>query len=238
MSCHQTHTMEALADLVAGWNDLVLGAQCVGCGVPGRWWCSSCQQMVDERIVARPVAMDLDFPSFCSGEYDDWLRELIVLHKEHAAWALCRPLGNLLGRATSHLVLPHQTAVLVPIPSRPSAVRRRGYDSTARMTRSAAEWLRCRGQAATMLPALRLRVPVKDSVGLNLAQRRRNLADAFAVRPRMLSRLRQTGSESPHVIVICDDVLTTGATLREAGHALELIGVKPFGAAVVAAVSR
>lgn len=236
--------MGARADLVDAWADLVHGAACVGCGMPGRPWCRSCAEMVERGIEPRFLDSGVaGVVGACAGEYDGWLRTLIVTHKEQSAWSLATPLGELLAHVIRGVALGERWAfgaddglLLVPVPSHRRTVRMRGHDPTLRMVRAAATSLRARGIDAQALPLLRLRLPVRDSVGLSAAQRCRNLDDAFAV-TRWAHGAVQRASGTTRM-VLCDDVRTTGATVREACAALTLAGMPAAAAVTVAAVGR
>ncbi|MGN6160727.1 MAG: ComF family protein [Marmoricola sp.] len=227
--------MGAAADLLDAWADLVHGSACVGCGMPGRPWCRSCGVMLRRDAAAHRLDLD-GLVGACAGDYEGWLRELILLHKEHSAWSLAAPLGVLLSGAVRLVAEPDCPVLLVPVPSGRLAVRRRGHDPTLRMTRAAAAVLRSQGIEARALPLLRLRLPVRDSVGLSAAQRRSNLIDAFALAPS--ARRTVPGPGGGASVVICDDVVTTGTTAHEAHAALALAGVRAAGVATVAAVGR
>jgi predicted amidophosphoribosyltransferase len=60
----------------------------------------------------------------------------------------------------------------------------------------------------------------KQQVGLSSDARQRNVAGAFAARPDALARLRGRG------VVIVDDVLTTGATVKAVTRTLRRAGVE------------
>lgn len=233
--------MGAMTELFDAWADLVHGSVCLGCGMPGRAWCRSCSGMLDRWVEPRDVDFGVPaLPGACAGEYEGWVRDMILAHKERSAWALATPLGTMLALATRSLAragwLGEADAgvLLVPVPSRRRTVRIRGHDPALRMTRAAACALRARGLPARAAPLLRVRLPVRDSVGLSAAERQRNLDDAFAVTPRANSVLAGLGA--PTRIVVCDDVTTTGATVREACAALALRGLSASGAVTVAAV--
>lgn len=216
--------------------DLLLGSTCAACGRPGRALCPACR-------AALPQAAHVCWPSPCppglalpmaAGAYDGPLKALVNAHKEHRALALARPLGEVLAAVLRALVLEVGHAggpvLLVPVPSRREAVRRRGHDPMLRTARVAASRLRRTGLPAAvgrlLLPAARL----ADQSGLTAAERAVNLQGALRCRPR------PAGRAGP--VVVVDDVLTTGATAREAQRALESAGFLVAGIATVAATRR
>lgn len=170
-----------------------------------------------------------------AGAYDGDLRTLVIAHKEHGRLALARPLGVLLAAAVREVWArcgdPSAPAAvrLVPVPSSRRVVRTRGHDPLLRMSRAAAVALRREGVHASLLPLLQSRGRAQDQAGLSASARAANLAGRF--------RARALPPPGPPVVLV-DDVLTTGATLREAQRALEALGVTPLGAATVAATRR
>jgi predicted amidophosphoribosyltransferase len=104
------------------------------------------------------------------------------------------------------------------------------------MTRVAARTLADGGQPASVARLLRIAAPVVDQAGLDAAARAANLSGHLAVGARGLRRLARAGS--PIRVLLCDDVLTTGATLAEAQRALTAVGVPAAAAATLAATRR
>lgn len=230
-------TLPLLAD---GFVDLVLGSLCVGCGRPGRPFCPSCRSVqVAEAAEAgprwpTPCPTGL-VPPYAVGEYAGVLRALVLAHKERRVLALAGPLGELLAGSVAAAAPPRPAGplVLVPVPSRTATVRQRGHDPTLTMTRVAARLL---GRDVVTARLLRLRTGVLDQAGLDAVGRAANLAGSMTAPAAAVGRLARRCPRA-HVVV-CDDVLTTGATLREAQRALEAAGVPVHAAAVVAATRR
>lgn len=223
-------------------RDLVLGSRCVGCGLAGRLLCEACRDGLDvvpAPAWPTPVPPGLVSP-WAATSYDGTVRAIVVGHKEHRLLALARPLGMLLAEtvvAALHDLRPAPAPlVLVPVPSRPSTVRQRGHAPTTSLTRVAAAALRERGLDAVCLPLLRTRPGLADQAGLDAAGRAANLAGALRCHEPALRRLAST-RRAVHVVV-CDDVLTTGATAAEAQRALRSVGLSPLGVAAVAATRR
>lgn len=250
-----------LRDVVA---DLVIGSSCLGCQRPGRVLCAPCRaELLGQSASARsdrwaqpthpvhrapgahlvwptPTPPGL-VPPWASGDYAGLRKGLVVGHKEHQMHALRAPLGALLARSVAAAVAsgttsPTTPVVLVPVPSRPSTVRARGYDATYALAREAAAVVRSDGLDVTVLRLLSSRGPVADQAGLGIEDRYANLRDSMRCRRGPIAAARRR-----HLlvrIVICDDVLTTGATAREAQRALTDAGLGVVAIAVVAATRR
>jgi predicted amidophosphoribosyltransferase len=218
-------------------RDLLLGTHCVGCAQPGRLLCRDCAALLPTSAqVAWPSPTPPGLvPPFASASYDGTVKAMVLGHKEHRLLALRRPLAELLAYAVTASGATGPL-VLVPVPSRRSSVRARGHDPTYTMTQGAAAHLRSAGSDTVAWPLLRLLPGVVDQAGLDAAERAANLARSMACSVPALRRLARARPSSR--VVVCDDVLTTGATLREAQRALESVGLTVVAAAVVAATRR
>ena len=215
--------------------DLVLGGRCAGCERPGVTLCDGCRKLLTSvtpfRAWPDPRPPGLPPPT-AAAPYADELRRLILAHKEHARYALARPLGQLLATAVRAALGPRRNVWLCPVPSARAAVRQRGHDPLRRITKAAVRSLRRQGIDARRADALRIVRRPDDQAGLSAERRTANLDGAFAAR----SRWAETLTDQP--ILLVDDVITTGSTLAEACRALESRGIAVLGCAVLAATRR
>ncbi|MEV5396517.1 ComF family protein [Streptomyces cellulosae] len=214
--------------------DLVLPAECGGCGRPRAVLCDRCRTALSggapRRVRPAPEPRGLP-PVHAAAPYADEVRAVLLAHKERGALALARPLGEALagavraglGAAAAHGrpgsrgstgTAAHAPVLLVPVPSARRAVRARGHDPARRIAYAAADELRRTGVPAAVLAALRQRRPVADQSGLGSRQRLANVAGALGVVPGCARPLRRGR------VVLVDDLMTTGATLAEAARAV------------------
>jgi predicted amidophosphoribosyltransferase len=111
--------------------------------------------------------------------------------------------------------------ILVPAPSRRAATRNRGYQPAPLLAKEVARFLRALGVPARVQVCLELEASVLDQSQLNAAEREANLAGKVRLCPGDL--LVPEG----WVIVLLDDIVTTGATLRGMVEALLGKGYQP-----------
>jgi predicted amidophosphoribosyltransferase len=164
------------------------------------------------------------------------VRPALNAFKERGRTELAGPFGTALALAVAAVVSavprPRGPVLLVPVPSSAAALRTRGRDHVRELTRRAVAELTAAGMGATQAPLLRRAGTVRDSAGLSVAARRANLAGSFQLAAR----------PPPGVLlVLVDDVVTSGATLTEAAATVSeglRPGAPPVLAAVVAATPR
>lgn len=215
--------------------DLVLPADCAGCGRPGGVLCADCRGLL-EGARPRRVRLRASWPGmppvYGALEYAGQARSVLLAHKERGALGLARPLGSALAAAVRPLCAPaggrHGSGwgaagvgvrrggvplLLVPVPSARRSVAARGHDPVRRLARAAARVLR--GMAPVrVVAALRQCRAVRDQSGLGAEERAVNLRGALTVVPAA-ARLLRLGR-----VVLVDDLVTTGATLAEAVRAV------------------
>ncbi|MEU8589709.1 ComF family protein [Streptomyces sp. NPDC048664] len=205
-------------------TDLVLPAECGGCGRLRTLLCPPCREALHGRAprdvgpVPRPPGLP---PVHAAAAYAGVVRAVVLAHKERGALALAAPLGTALAGAVRAGLAAEGDGpgrgvpvLLVPVPSARRAVRARGHDPVRRIALAAAGELRRTGLSARVAAVLRQRRPVADQAGLSSRQRLVNLADALEVAGGI------AGLPAGGRVVLVDDVMTTGATLSEAARAV------------------
>lgn len=194
--------------------DLLFGAGCPGCDRPGWGLCRACL----DALAGPPHAVNepLGLPAVAVAHYRPLMARIIPRYKDEGAWGLGRPLGRLLAEAVSELGAAAGTA-LVPLPSRPAAVRQRGFDHVGHLAK-----ITGRTAGIPVARVLRRADRGRDQAGLGREDRRSNLEGTMRGRPH------------PGPVILVDDIVTTGATIREACRALGAVGATPVGVAVLA----
>lgn len=231
---------------------LVLPARCLGCGQPGGirsrplGLCPSCRGRLEPcrqaphsacAGCARPLAgHDLPEPYWCG----ECRRQPPAFDRLVAGWTYAPPLdeviralkfrrldylGGHLGTALGDLLPATLGAIdaVVPVPLHWRRRWARGYNQAELIARPLAARL-----GLPLRRALRRRRGAAPQATLPQAARRRNLKSPFVTR----------GSLSGACLLLVDDVVTTGATLRAAAACLRTAGAGTIIAVVVARTPR
>jgi predicted amidophosphoribosyltransferase len=225
-----------LAGLLEAAADLVLPRPCPGCGRAGPW-CDSCAATLagpPRRI--RPPDQLADAihlpPVWALARYTGPVRAAILAGKEQGRRDLPPRLGRSLGAAVLRLHAWRAVTEplwLVPAPSRPVAARRRGGDPVRIMAGAAARAAAEPGLSVGVSPCLITAGRARDSVGLDAAQRQRNLTG----RVRLLTPAMPPPDSA---VLLVDDVVTTGATAVAASLTVRAAGLRVVGMLTLAAV--
>jgi len=156
------------------------------------------------------------------GSYQEGLREAIHRFKFRGGIGLSRPFGELLASSLAEgKIIPDS---IVPVPLHGRRLRRRGYNQSHLIAR---ELQRSLGGVLEKRLLVRSQETLPQQE-LPLSERRRNVRGAFMV-------TRKLGGES---ILLVDDVLTTGATVRGCAEVLRKAGAADIVVAVLARAPR
>lgn len=238
-----------------GWAvaalDLVFPARCPVCGATlgaGRRdpLCGACWDAIDRIVPPVCARCGLPFPTFdpapgiametcepCRRETPPFdaaraatvfagpLRDAVHALKFRGARGLARPLAGLVLDSPAAAMLDGVDA-LVPVPLAPARQRERGFNQATLIAEALG-----RARGVPVRPRwLRRQRPTMAQTDLTAAERRRNVAGAFAAPAAVADR---------HLVVV-DDVFTTGATVAECARALRSAGARRVGVLTVARV--
>src|SRR5690606_19570041 len=171
-------------------------ALCPICGMPADGQCSRCRLSPPPFSCARAY-----------GPYQGRLRDLIWCYKFRGSQRLSYALSELMETAYKEHFLDRSLDLLIPVPSHPKRINKRGFDHVGRLTKSLSEALK--------LPCFRGLRRDRDTqplFGLDTHERVQDLKGAFSLSdPEALAGKN---------VLLVDDVMTTGTTIRQVSRLL------------------
>jgi len=151
------------------------------------------------------------------GEYDGPLRAIIHALKYAGHRSLARPLAGLMIVSGARVL--HDADLVVPVPLHRARKRARGFNQAAEIARHL---------TTPTVDALKRTRATMSQTDLPAEARQANVRDAFALRRRVDVKER--------VVVVVDDVSTTGATLEACARVLLDAGAREVRALTAARV--
>jgi len=183
---------------------------CDRCGAPTAWPVARCRECSGRRLAFASARAAV--------AYDDDVRRLVRAWKERGLRRLAAEAAEVL----AGVLPPPSSTVLTFVPPDRARSLQRGYHPAERLAQELGE----RWSLPVLTPAARTR-PAPRQRGLALADRRRNVAGAFA-----------PASETSRAVTLVDDVYTSGSTAAAAASALRQAGARRVDVVTFARVVR
>jgi ComF family protein len=217
----------AALQLVDALTAVTLAPRCAACGEPLECPTTGC---VCEPCwsAAAAVPSILWFSEHVAsaragGDFDGALRGIVHAFKYEGRRSLAAPLAQMMRNAGGDII--ESADLIVPVPLHPWRYLRRGFNQADDLAR---------GLGLPVVRALwRARATALQS-GLTAAARRRNVRQAFRLSPLMRHGARRAVLRD-RVVVLVDDVRTTGATLNACAEVLKTAGAAEVRALTAAA---
>jgi ComF family protein len=186
--------------------------ECVGCGKRGGLLCAGCLGAAPLYTNGLPCVGARRV--FIRYEYVDTIRAALLLLKYCGKRRIAHAFADALVP-----ILPTDYAAVIALPAAPLRISQRGYD-----------------QAVLLAQAVARRLGVRYCVGL--VRTRDTTAQAHLTRLQRAANVAGAfgwhGEVPNGRVLLVDDICTTGATLREAIHALHACGIQDVDVAVIA----
>ncbi|MEO5534749.1 MAG: phosphoribosyltransferase family protein [Pseudolysinimonas sp.] len=190
---------------------------CAGCGREGRALCGDCAA----RLRPEPISHDVAGVGtvWSALRYEGVTRDVVLAVKEGGRPGLVSTLARPFAAAVDAALASQPNAILVPVPPSRASRRRRGFDPVELLATRA---------GVLLTPVFAPAAPHPVQKGLDVLERSRNLDGVFALR-RTVAGCR---------VLLVDDLVTTGSTLRAAADVLGAGQARVLGAVTLAATPR
>ncbi|MBI4272452.1 ComF family protein [Candidatus Uhrbacteria bacterium] len=197
--------------------DIFYPRLCIACGSYGAWVCEPCAQKLPACSFGVASRQAQGIPCHAVYSYDSNMVRTIVHAlkyegvKELATFMSCAM--SRWWRKNSVLnVLPLDRSILIPIPLHIKKLRERGWNQAELIAHELGSQLGVSVESGALIRTKN----TQPQSSLSRQERILNMKDAFLCVP--------TASMEGKIIILIDDVATTGATLNQAASALRMRG--------------
>lgn len=214
-----------IIDALSGLQSLVFPSVCVMCNRFAEDICGTCEQ----QWVLPPRRIEFaDVPTSSVVAYSPQVSSVVLKAKEDGNRAARRLIAETLYTSIDLISRrnPHQPLLIVPIPSSRKAIRQRGESFLHPIVKQVVDIAHRHSRDWIWKEILIHKKKVRDQVGLSSQERHQNLKGVFTVRD---------GVFVDRPIIVVDDVITTGSTLRNAILALNESKMTVLGASTACA---
>lgn len=216
-------------NILARLLDVIAPDECVGCGEVGSALCDNCQLETWHaccHVCKKPSTYSLPCPKckrktsmsalYVASPYVFAAKKLVKTMKYQPLRTVCPVMARSI-RGT----LPYiEDLVIVPVPTTNTRRRQRGFDQSVEIAKS------LRALCGAELVVCLERVGTARQVGATKKERIEHMAGAFEChKPQMIK---------DRIVLLVDDVYTTGATLEAAAKLVKQAGAKKVLGAVFA----
>jgi ComF family protein len=208
--------------------DVLLPAACPGCGREGAVLCKACRTPFERRLAEPPgvpIGLPAELPDglvqleWCAA-FTGPVRAAVHALKYGGERRLVEPLAALMAERWRRA--GRGGDLLVPVPVHAARRRERGFDQAEELARSIGRALEVEVSSCLVREQ---RTTAQHALGRT--ERARNVGHAFAMAPR-------SGRVAGRWVVLVDDVMTTGATLRGCAAVLRAAGARGVSALTLA----
>jgi predicted amidophosphoribosyltransferase len=156
------------------------------------------------------MVQGFDFPALAGFNHEGAIEKIITGYKDQQLVSLERPLAQLLAQVFQEVELSQFSAIITPARNQKN-YRKRGFDPASRIAKRAFQDL---DQPLSVL-ALRSNRILQDQRRLGRGERELNVSGSMRL-----------DSKPSGPVLLFDDVVTTGSTIKEMARACRLAGVE------------
>jgi len=232
--------------------DLFFPKKCFGCNKPGTYICDSCFKKIEIDknnkcpFCDRPVPNTficqkcrerfyLDRLIWAVPYFNPLVKKLIKAFKYHHIKELAKPLSALLIKSLNQCGTSYvpDNVIVVPIPLHNQRLHERDFNQAELLSKNIAEYFSI-PMETEILERTRSIIPqakIRDH-----KSRRENIKDIFEIKQKFIKKCKDENKNllKGKIIILVDDVFTSGATISEATRILKRAGAKEIWGLVIA----